>query len=757
MSTLHLSRRWSSLRRFGVSLALIGMLSACGGTPDTPTPMPQNTPVAVQATATTAAVQPTPESPAVDPAPTVESPRTDDADSTWLVMIYADADDEILERDIVTDINEAELVGSSEQVTIVAQVDRFKGAYDGDGDWTTTKRFLISQDQDMETLGSEELADLGEVNMADGATLVDFVTWAAQTYPADNYVLILEDHGAGWPGGWNDPDPPVEPPQDTPLGQAFGDMLYLNELDQALATIQAQTGIAQFEFVGFDACLMGQLEVFTTLAPYARYAVASEESEPALGWAYSAWLQALVDDPGMQTAQLVSTIVDSYISQDGRIINDQARRTFVEESYQVSEDPGPELIAEHLVQNITLTAVDLSMLPPVLGALDELVTVLSQVDQRQIAKAARYAHAFDTVFDKEQPKPFIDLGHFTQLVKATVHDPAVSAAADQLLAAMGQAIVAEKHGPKQDGATGIAIHFPNSDLYQDPAAGYESYAITADRFARESLWDDYLAFHYTGQALPASDAQPPAAQVGAVVNAPGAQEIQIADIVLSADIATLDQPVTLQSEVSSDGLAYLYLFVGQINEDQSAIRIVDMDFIPAKNTKEIDGVFFPDWGEGGTLPVEFEWAPILFTISDGTNTVEALLEPDEYGASPEETTYTVEGIYTFAGSNEQRYAILVMSNGELIQVLGFSDEDETGAIHEITPQAGDTFTILEQWIPLAEDEEEIIVQEGGTLVFGEQNVVWQEVVAPAGEYVLGLIAEDLDGNLYESFTVVTVQ
>ena len=46
---------------------------------------------------------------------------------------------------------------------------------------------------------------MGEANMASGQTLVDFVTWAMQSYPADKYVLILSDHGMGWPGGWSDP------------------------------------------------------------------------------------------------------------------------------------------------------------------------------------------------------------------------------------------------------------------------------------------------------------------------------------------------------------------------------------------------------------------------------------------------------------------------------------------------------------------------------------------------------------------------
>ena len=34
---------------------------------------------------------------------------------TWTVMIYQDADDKILEKDIYIDLNEAELVGSSDR------------------------------------------------------------------------------------------------------------------------------------------------------------------------------------------------------------------------------------------------------------------------------------------------------------------------------------------------------------------------------------------------------------------------------------------------------------------------------------------------------------------------------------------------------------------------------------------------------------------------------------------------------------------
>ena len=67
--------------------------------------------------------------------------------------------------------------------------------------------------------------------------------------------------------------------------------MLLNELDSALQTIRDRAGIDKFELIGLDACLMGQLEVLSALQPHARYAVTSEETEPALGWAYASFPQ----------------------------------------------------------------------------------------------------------------------------------------------------------------------------------------------------------------------------------------------------------------------------------------------------------------------------------------------------------------------------------------------------------------------------------------------------------------------------------
>ena len=121
-------------------------------------------------------------------------------------MLYQDADDKVLEQDIYIDLNEVERVGPTDRVNMVAQIDRYRGGYNGDGNWTATRRYVIEPDDDLSRVGSKLVGE-GELNMSAGETLVDFITWTAKNYPADNYVLILSDHGMGWPGGWSDRDP----------------------------------------------------------------------------------------------------------------------------------------------------------------------------------------------------------------------------------------------------------------------------------------------------------------------------------------------------------------------------------------------------------------------------------------------------------------------------------------------------------------------------------------------------------------------
>ncbi len=680
---------------------------------------------------------------------------------TWLVMLYQNADDEVLEQDIFIDLNEAEVVGSTDTVSIVSQIDRYDGAYDGDGDWISTKRYFVTQDDNLDSIGSEELEDLGELDSGDAATLVEFAKWAIATYPADNYVLILSDHGAGWTGGWND-NAPVE-----------GSSFKMQDIDDALGQIIADTGIEAFELVGFDACLMGQLEVMSGIAPHARYAVGSEETEPSLGWAYASFLTALNENPAMSGGELGQSIVDSYLNQDFRITDDAARSAFA------GGDFSPESVAAELMKGSTLTAVDLSAMQDLNAAVNDLAVALTEVDQSAVAESRAYAQSYENIFGEDFSASFIDLGHFVDLLASNIDDPNVAQAIEGVKSAMGAATVAEKHGDERPGSSGFTIYFPNSELYgvtfsPDNNIQYSSFV---GRFAAASLWDDFLTYHYTGAAFdpasadlsvvtPAQAAQTDfteavaeaAPEQGVEVVAPGSGEFTIAPLEVSASEIGPDGTVTLSTEISGSNVAYVYYYVSYYFEADGSYLTADQGYLNADDVKEVSGVYYPDWGDDGVIPITFDWEPTLYYMSDGdeANDQFAFFEPTVYGT--EVDTFTVRGTYTFTDSGNQMDAEIDFYGSDMQSVWGFTgDNNSAGAWREITPQPGDTFTITEEWLEFTQNPDgEFVDYPGGTMTFGDKPFTMVPYYAYSGNYALAIGAEDFDGNTVWEFAEVTV-
>lgn len=655
----------------------------------------------------------------------------------WTILLYLDADDDVLEEDIFIDLNEVELAGSTEQVQILAQLDRFKGAFDGDGDWTSTKRFFVTQDNDLEALGSEEIEDLGEADMGDPQTLVDFAAWGISNYPAEKYALILSDHGSGWPGGWSDPDP-VE-----------GSELYLIEIVQALDAIQQVSG-QKLELFGMDACLMSQIEVYTAVQPYAHFAVASEETEPALGWAYASWISKLEDDPTMDGGEVARNIVDSYIVEDTRVLDDAARL----KAFGAST---AEEVVKQFGGEITLSAVDLEKLPEMLAALNNLTNAMSELDQATVAEARTYSQAYTNIFSQNQPSPYIDLGHFGNLLAQISESPEVASASEALNAAIQQTLLAEKHGGKRPGSTGFSIFFPVSSLYQAENYGAQDYVLLVERFAQATSWDEFLGFHYTGTPFNPVEGQASQAPDPAKVVAPGAEPIKLLPIEISTDAISQDGSVLLTSQVEGKNIAYVYTFAGYVDEVTGAVLVTDMDFVFTDNTKEVGGVFYPDFRNPQPFLLEWEWTPTLYTLNDGSLSSFALFEPEDYGAPDEAAIYSVYGIYTSSDGSEPNYAVATFAEGTLLQVFAFSGADGSGAPWEILPRVGDQFMVL--YTILTEDENGVLMtsyEDGDVFTFGEQSFTVEAIPAPDGVYVVGFIAVDFDGNEYSQFAPVTV-
>ncbi len=684
------------------------------------------------------------------------------AGQTWTVMLYQDADDQVLEKDIFIDLNEAERVGSSENVRIVSQIDRFRGAFSGDDNWTGTRRYYVTQDNDLNTVNSQLVQELGEVDMASGQSLVDFVQWAATNFPADHYVLILSDHGMGWPGGWSDPAPGGADESRSPLASRLGQNIYLSELDQALGQARQAAGIDQFEIVGLDACLMAQMEVMAALQPHARYAVASEETEPSLGWAYTAFLGGLVQNPDMSGADLGKLIVQSYIGEDQRLVDPAARADFLQGGSPLGglfgySDPAQQMVAQ-LEQTSTISAIDLRAFPALMQSVDTLAFQLQNEDQSLVAEARSYAQSYTSIFGKEVPPSYIDLGHFSALLARNVTDARAQQAATGVVQALQQAVIAEKHGNGKRGSTGLSIYFPNSTLYRSPLAGPQSYNLIANRFVSTSLWDDFLAFHYTDRNFSEKAPELFTPQSGFSVRAPGQGTVSVSPIRASSSEAAPGQPVNLSVDISGQNIGYVYLFVGYYDQASDSIAVLDMDYLESPDTRELNGVYYPVWKPDG-FSISFDWDPYIFAVDDGQTQAYALFTPQSYGSSADQAIYSVRGTYGFASTGESLPADLYFQNGNLIQVLGYTGSDAAGAPREITPQSGDTFTLQDKWIDnvSAGDAMQAATQQGQMLTFGATPFKWQTLYAAAGQYVVGFVVEDLDGNQYPVYASITVK
>ena len=137
----------------------------------------------------------------------------------------------------------------------------------------------------------------GNVSMTDPDTLAGFIQFCEKYFPAERNALIFWDHGGGSLTGYG-------------YDQKFksSGSMTLDGIDEAL-----KAGGVKFDFIGFDACLMATAETALMCSDYADYLVASEESEPGIGWYYTNWLTKLSKNTSITTVELGKQIVDDFV------------------------------------------------------------------------------------------------------------------------------------------------------------------------------------------------------------------------------------------------------------------------------------------------------------------------------------------------------------------------------------------------------------------------------------------------------------
>jgi hypothetical protein len=223
--------------------------------------------------------------------------------SNWTIMIYLDADND-LEEDGIDDFLEIAATGSDEHINYVVQMDRIDGHSNSYDNWTDCKRFYIEKNMTPESQNAVE--SLGEVNMGDPDTLTNFIQWSMTNYPAQQYALILWDHGDGWERRRTKSSVLKGICFDDTSG--FNGNLSMLDIKQVLVDLPKKP-----DLVGFDACLMGMIEnAYMLKLAGIKVMVGSEETEPAAGWPYDTISQGLQSNPDWQPSQLGEWIVEQY-------------------------------------------------------------------------------------------------------------------------------------------------------------------------------------------------------------------------------------------------------------------------------------------------------------------------------------------------------------------------------------------------------------------------------------------------------------
>ena len=215
-------------------------------------------------------------------------------DGIWTIFVYLCGTD--LETDSgmgASDMEEMAAASGNENVRFIVETG-------GTDDWTNSivderkiQRFLIQN-------GKTEMVDetsLGSMGNTD--TLSDFLVWGTSEYNSEHMGLIMWNHGGGCITG-------------VCFDENYDqDSLTLMEIDAALLKCTEKMG-RKFDFVGFDACLMGTVEIANVLATYSDYMFGSQEMEPGSGWDYTAIGNYLAAHPDADTVDLGKEVCDSF-------------------------------------------------------------------------------------------------------------------------------------------------------------------------------------------------------------------------------------------------------------------------------------------------------------------------------------------------------------------------------------------------------------------------------------------------------------
>ncbi|MEI6429745.1 MAG: clostripain-related cysteine peptidase [Pseudanabaena sp. ELA607] len=416
---------------------------------------------------------------------TVDVPQA--KSDAWTVMTYITADD--LEKFAPINIEQMEVVldNSPNSVNFSVLWDQSSAEKNAKGElvtrypspnndaWGTTGQAMIRAGKidNKYFLGTTDAAPQNaprivspftlkpEQNAGDTKNLIDFVTSSKNNAPAQNYALVMWNHGGGTGGlNFDKRDNHPDDPNDSSKNQ-----LTTSKMVQSLEKLKTD-GI-NLSLLAFDECYMASTEVFYELRNYAPVLVGSEEVINGPGYDYSKAFQALNTNPeNVDSATLAQSIVTAFNDVYGK------------------------------QKANTLTAVTTSKMQPLIDAIAQFVTASKTATDNEwtlIGDARNKSRQFTDGEDR-------DLGKFMAGIQLeTAISQGIRNAAANVIAKLNDAVFAQTTLSKPT-TTGLTIYLPNTKAkfdeavaQADPQEGAKSgYLFEHQNFITATKWNEFL-------------------------------------------------------------------------------------------------------------------------------------------------------------------------------------------------------------------------------------------------------------------------
>jgi hypothetical protein len=253
----------------------------------------------------------------------------------FTLALYMAADND-LARYAIRNIRQMSTIGSTNSVNIVAHLDIKLN------NKKVRSHFYVEKDKVLEFNVGDQVFDSGNPE-----SLIKFMSFVVENFPAEHYMLVFWDHGTGI----------VDPIENKKI--RVTDLFFYNpkihklELDRSLDYLELicasenntmdclmlrgicwddttshyltnhklayalsiikndVMGGRKFDIIGFDACLMSMLEVATLIKNYGNIMVSSQEVELGAGWNYQSILHPFMHGT-MDPVTFSQHIVKSY-------------------------------------------------------------------------------------------------------------------------------------------------------------------------------------------------------------------------------------------------------------------------------------------------------------------------------------------------------------------------------------------------------------------------------------------------------------